>query len=48
MFSEDKITEIYSLADDFCKEFAKYQENHMFSNSPKNGKHRNKIGRAHV
>ena len=29
MFSEAKVTEIYCLADDFCKEFAKYQENHM-------------------
>ena len=27
MFSEAKVTEIYCLADDFCKEFAKYQEN---------------------
>ena len=26
MFSETKVTEIYCLADDFCKEFAKYQE----------------------
>ena len=42
MFSEAKVTEIYCLADDFCKEFAKYQENHMFSCSQKNGKHRNK------
>ena len=24
MFSEAKVTEIYCLADDFCKEFAKY------------------------
>ena len=45
MFSEDKVTEIYCLADDFCKEFAKYQENHMFSSSQKNGKHRNKPNR---
>ena len=29
MFSEAKVIEIYCLADDFCKEFAKYQENHM-------------------
>ena len=28
-----------------CKEFAKYQENHMFSTSTKNGKHRNKPNR---
>ena len=45
MFSEDKVTEIFCLADDFCKEFAKYQENHMFSTSTKNGKHRNKPNR---
>lgn len=35
MFSEAKVTEIYCLADDFCKEFAKYQEKHMFSTSSK-------------
>ena len=45
MFSEAKVTEIYCLADDFCKEFSKYQEKHMFSTSPKNGKHRNKPNR---
>ena len=42
MFSETKVTEIYCMADDFCKEFAKYQEKHMFSTSSKDGKHRNK------
>ena len=35
MFSEAKVTEIYCLADDFCKEFSKYQEKHMFSTSGK-------------
>ena len=45
MFSEAKVTEIYCIADDFCKEFAKYQKNHTFHNSPKNGKHRNKPNR---
>ena len=25
MFSEPKVTEIYCMADDFCKEFAKVQ-----------------------
>ena len=45
MFSEAKVTEIYCLADDFCKEFAKYQEKHMFSTSSKDGKHRNKPNR---
>ena len=29
MFSEAKVTEIYCLADDFCKEFEKYQEKHI-------------------
>ena len=29
MFSEDKVTEIYCLADAFSAEFAKYKENHM-------------------
>lgn len=27
MFSESKVTEIYCIADDFCKEFAFQQEN---------------------
>ena len=45
MFSEAKVTEIYCLADDFCKEFAKYQEKDMFSTSSKDGKHRNKPNR---
>ena len=27
MFLEAKVTEIYCMADDFCKEFAKVQEN---------------------
>ena len=43
MFSEAKVTEIYCLADDFCKEFAKYQENQIFPNSPMNGKHCNNL-----
>ena len=38
MFSEAKVTEIYCLADDFCKEFARHQENYMLKN--KNVKHR--------
>ena len=45
MFSEAKVSEFYCIADDFCKEFAKYQENHIFPNFPKNGKHRNKPNR---
>ena len=27
MFSESKVTEIFNWEDDFCNEFAKYQEN---------------------
>ena len=27
MFSETKVTEIYRIADDFCKEIAQFQEN---------------------
>ena len=45
MFSEAKVTEIYCLADDFCKEFAKYQENHMLPTFHKSGKHHNKPNR---
>ena len=45
MFSEAKVTEIYCLADDFCKEFAKHQEKHMFSSSSTSGKHRNNPNR---
>ena len=45
MFSEAKVTEIYCLADDLCKEFAKYQENHMLPTFHKSGKHRNKPNR---
>ena len=45
MFSEAKVTEIYCLADDFCKEFSKYQENHMLPTVHKSGKHRNKPNR---
>ena len=29
MFSEAKVTEIYCMADDFCKEFALQQEKYM-------------------
>ncbi len=40
MFSEAKVTEIYPMADDFCKEFAKTQEKYMIED--KNHKHRNR------
>ena len=43
MFSEDKVTEIYCMADDFCKEFARVQEKYMVED--KNHKHRNKPNR---
>ena len=29
MFSETKITEIYCMTDDFCKEIAQFQEKYM-------------------
>ncbi|MEY8687290.1 hypothetical protein AB9N12_14545 [Bacteroides sp. AN502(2024)] len=40
MFSEDKVTDIYCMADDFCKEFALQQAKYMVAE--KNHKHRNK------
>lgn len=43
MFSEGKVTEIYYMADDFCKEFAKVQGKYMIE-AP-NHKHRNKPNR---
>ena len=43
MFSEAKVTEIYCLADDFCKEFALRQKKYMLED--KNRKHRNKPNR---
>ena len=43
MFLEDKVTEIYCMADDFCKEFAKVQEKYMVKD--RNHKHRNKSNR---
>lgn len=33
MFSVAKFTEIYCLVNDFCKEFAKYQENHIMAST---------------
>ncbi len=43
MFSEAKVTKIYCLADDFCKEFALQQKKYMLED--KNRKHRNKPNR---
>ena len=35
MFSESKITEIYCMADDFCKEFSFQQEKYRVSGFPR-------------
>ena len=43
MFSEAKVTEIYCIADDFCKEFALQQEKYMIED--KKTRHRNKPNR---
>ncbi len=43
MFSEAKVTEIYCMADDFCKEFAVQQEKYMVKDT--SHKHRNKPNR---
>lgn len=40
MFSKAKVTEIYCMADDFCKEFAVQQKKYMVED--KTYKHRNK------
>ena len=45
MFSESKVTEIYCMADDFCKEFTLQQEKYMIEDKPI--KHRNKPNRRH-
>jgi hypothetical protein len=34
-FTHDKITEIFVLADEFCKEFEKTMSNHSIGNAPK-------------
>lgn len=43
MFSEAKVTEIYCMADDFCKEFTLQQEKYMVEDATH--KHRNKPNR---
>ena len=43
MFPESKVTEIYCMADDFCKEFALQQEKYMIEDKKQN--HRNKPNR---
>jgi len=42
MITEDKITEIFCLADDFCKYFSSELKKHQLSDGKK---HRNKPGR---
>ena len=43
MFSESKVTEIYCMTDDFCKEFVLQQEKYMIED--KKIRHRNKPNR---
>ena len=43
MFPESKVTEIYCMADDFCKEFTLQQKKYMIED--KKTKHRNKPNR---
>ena len=43
MFSEAKVTQIYCMADDFCKEFAKVWKKNTIED--KNHNHRNKLNR---
>ena len=43
MFPESKVTEIYCMADDFCKEFTLQQKKYMIED--KGHKHRNKPNR---
>ena len=43
MFPESKVTEIYCMADDFCKEFTFQQEKYMIED--KKTRHRNKPNR---
>ena len=43
MFPESKVTEIYCMADDFCKEFTFQQEKYMIKDKKTN--HRNKPNR---
>ena len=43
MFPESKVTEIYCMADDFCKEFTLQQKKYMVED--KKTKHRNKPNR---
>lgn len=45
MFSEAKVTEIYCLADDFCKEFALQQEKYMIEDKSPVHKHCNRPNR---
>ena len=43
-FTQDKITEIFVLADEFCKEFEKTMSNYTIGNAPKKRGHVNFYG----
>ncbi len=46
MFTEDKVTEIYCMADDFCKEISSWQEKYMLEDKQEDSvRHRNKPNR---
>lgn len=46
MFTESKITEIYCMADDFCKEFALQQEKYMIENKSRHRSSNNFIANS--
>jgi len=43
IFAKNKITEIYCMTNDFCKEFSRQQEKYMLEDGK--GKHRDKPNR---
>ena len=43
MFPESKVTEIYCMADDFCKEFALQQEKYMIEDKKYQASKRTKV-----
>ena len=43
MFSESKVTDVYCMADDFCKEFSSQQKKYMIEDGKT--KYRNKPNR---
>mgnify|MGYP001128015415 CR=1 FL=1 len=48
MFLESKITEIYSLADDFCKEFILQQEKYTIEDKKIKHRNRNRMNDAEI